>query len=38
VQIIFGQGQSATDTAGQINLIESMISQGVKGILKGHDT
>jgi len=32
VQIIFGQGQSATDTAGQINLIESMISQGVKGI------
>ena len=32
VQIVFGQGQSATDTAGQINLIESMISQGVKGI------
>jgi len=32
VQIIFGQGQSATDTGGQINLIESMISQGVKGI------
>ena len=32
VQIIFGQGQSATDTAGQINLIESMVSQGVKGI------
>ena len=32
VQIVFGQGQSATDTAGQINLIESMTSQGVKGI------
>jgi ABC-type sugar transport system substrate-binding protein len=32
VQIVFGQGQSATDTAGQINLIESMVSQGVKGI------
>ncbi len=32
LQIIFGQGQSATDTAGQINLIESMVSQGVKGI------
>jgi ABC-type sugar transport system substrate-binding protein len=32
VEIVFGQGQSATDTSGQINLIESMISQGVKGI------
>jgi ABC-type sugar transport system substrate-binding protein len=32
VQIIFGQGETATDTAGQINLIESMVSQGVKGI------
>jgi len=32
VEIIFGQGQSATDAAGQINLIESMVSQGVKGI------
>jgi ABC-type sugar transport system substrate-binding protein len=32
IEIVFGQGQSATDTAGQINLIESMVSQGVKGI------
>jgi ABC-type sugar transport system substrate-binding protein len=32
VQIVFGQGQTAVDTAGQINLIESMTSQGVKGI------
>ncbi len=32
VHIVFGQGQSATDTAGQINLIESMVSEGVKGI------
>ena len=32
VQIVFGQGQTATDTAGQIDLIESMTSQGVKGI------
>jgi ABC-type sugar transport system substrate-binding protein len=28
VQIIFGQGQSATDTAGQINLIESWCPKG----------
>src|SRR5579872_5565926 len=32
VEIIFGQGKSATDIEGQIALIESMASQGVKGI------
>ena len=32
VEIIFGQGQSATDIEGQIALIESMVTQGVQGI------
>lgn len=32
VEIIYGQGQSATDIEGQIALIESMVAQGVKGI------
>jgi ABC-type sugar transport system substrate-binding protein len=32
VDIIFGQGASATDIDGQISLIESMVTQGVKGI------
>ena len=32
VKIIYGQGQSGTDIDGQIALIESMITQGVKGI------
>lgn len=32
VEIIFGQGQSATDIEGQIAIIESMITQGVQGI------
>src|SRR6476659_2772425 len=32
VEIIFGQGTSATDIEGQIALIESMVTQGVKGI------
>lgn len=30
--VVYGQGKDATDDAGQINLIESMISQDVKGI------
>lgn len=32
VEIVYGQGQSATDIEGQIALIESMITQDVKGI------
>ena len=32
VEIIFGQGASATDIEGQIALIESMMTKGVKGI------
>jgi ABC-type sugar transport system substrate-binding protein len=32
VEIITGQGQSATDVEGQIALIESMIAKNVKGI------
>ena len=32
VEIIFGQGASATDIEGQIAQIESMVSQGVQGI------
>ena len=32
VELIMGQGQSATDIEGQIALIESMITQGVQGI------
>ena len=32
VDIVFGQGTSATDIDGQIALIESMVTQGVKGI------
>jgi ABC-type sugar transport system substrate-binding protein len=32
VEIIFGQGQSATDIEGQIAIIESMVTQGVQGI------
>jgi ABC-type sugar transport system substrate-binding protein len=32
VDIIYGQGKSATDIEGQIALIESMVTQGVKGI------
>ena len=32
VEIIFGQGTSATDIDGQIAQIESMVTQGVKGI------
>src|SRR5437764_8924377 len=32
VEIIFGQGTSATDIEGQIAQIESMVTKGVKGI------
>jgi simple sugar transport system substrate-binding protein len=32
VEIIYGQGASATDIEGQIALIESMFTQGVQGI------
>jgi ribose transport system substrate-binding protein len=32
VEIIYGQGTSATDIEGQISLIESMITRGVQGI------
>lgn len=32
VEIIYGQGSSATDIDGQIALIESMIAQGVQGL------
>jgi simple sugar transport system substrate-binding protein len=32
VEIIYGQGQSATDIEGQIAIIESMVAQGVQGI------
>ncbi len=32
VELIFGQGASATDIEGQIAQIESMVTQGVKGI------
>lgn len=32
VEIVFGQGQSATDIEGQIAQIESMVVQGVQGI------
>lgn len=32
VEIIYGQGASATDIEGQIALIESMVAQGVQGI------
>jgi ABC-type sugar transport system substrate-binding protein len=32
VEIIFGQGASATDIEGQIAVIESMVTQGVQGI------
>jgi simple sugar transport system substrate-binding protein len=32
VEIVYGQGQSATDIEGQIALIESMVAQGVQGI------
>jgi ABC-type sugar transport system substrate-binding protein len=32
IELVTGQGQSATDIEGQIALIESMITQGVKGL------
>jgi len=32
IEIVFGQGASATDIEGQIALIESMVTQGVQGI------
>ena len=32
VEIVYGQGTSATDIEGQIALIETMVAQGVKGI------
>src|ERR1043165_2010405 len=32
VEIIYGQGKSATDIEGQIAQIESMVTQGVQGI------
>jgi simple sugar transport system substrate-binding protein len=32
VEIVFGQGSSATDIEGQIALIESMVTNGVQGI------
>jgi ABC-type sugar transport system substrate-binding protein len=32
IDIVFGQGASATDIEGQIALIESMVTQGVQGI------
>ncbi len=32
VEIVYGQGTSATDIEGQIALIESMVTQGVQGI------
>ncbi|AZO48694.1 MAG: sugar ABC transporter substrate-binding protein [Mesorhizobium sp.] len=32
VELVTGQGQAATDIEGQIALIESMITQGVKGL------
>lgn len=32
IELIFGQGASATDIEGQIAQIESMVTQGVKGI------
>ena len=32
IEIIYGQGASATDIEGQIALIESMVTQGVQGI------
>ena len=32
IEAIYGQGTSATDIEGQIALIESMVTQGVKGI------
>lgn len=32
VEIIYGQGKSATDIEGQITLIEKMVAQGVQGI------
>jgi simple sugar transport system substrate-binding protein len=32
LEIVYGQGQSATDIEGQIALIESMVTQGVQGI------
>lgn len=32
VDLVLGQGQSATDIEGQISIIESMVTQGVQGI------
>lgn len=32
VELVVGQGQSATDIEGQIAIIESMVTQGVQGI------
>lgn len=32
IELVTGQGQAATDIEGQIALIESMITQGVKGL------
>ena len=32
VEIVYGQGKSATDIEGQIALIEKMVAQGVQGI------
>ena len=32
VEIVYGQGTSATDIEGQIALVESMVTQGVQGI------
>ena len=32
MEVVFGQGTSATDIEGQIALIESMVTQGVQGI------
>lgn len=32
IEVVYGQGTSATDIEGQIALIESMVTQGVQGI------
>jgi len=32
INIVFGQAKSATDAEGEIAIIESMVTQGVKGI------
>ena len=38
IDIVFGQAKSATDAEGEIAIIESMISQGVKGIESRRST